>query len=64
MNPHDSNLTSDYYNAHWNSFASRHYPQAKVIQAERFLSPVINKLSIRTIKYWMWDAGMAFIGIT
>ncbi len=36
-------LTSDYYDTHWTSFASQQYPQAKLLQAARFFSPVIDQ---------------------
>ena len=35
--------TSDYYNTHWTSFANQQYPQAKLLQAARFFSPVIDQ---------------------
>ena len=35
--------TSDYYNTHWTSFACREYPQAKLLQAALFFSPVIEQ---------------------
>ncbi|MCJ7520386.1 MAG: class I SAM-dependent methyltransferase [Anaerolineaceae bacterium] len=36
--------TSDYYNTHWTSFASQNYPQAKILQAARFFSPIVEQI--------------------